>query len=278
MRINRNTRRSARPVFRSVNSNRRRVMNRRRMLNSGRQRLNCAAEIGDIVDFTELNEAQQNYVVQNWYKWRELDWIREFFDENIMETYHYDVEQLAKECTEKLFNDFGVQLDINTDKIYWQSNSQGPYPEWKLSEIFDDCTVAVMGGVGDESEFVDITFANNSSYDVDKSVYFDINHIVETDPEFEYEMEYEVEPDMLAHYGLAPETTEAVHAVIDTAQYFIDTVWKYINEVCTDFPDDYYVKEELEYGVETGFQKFKVLDETTAVPEREIPDDFNTYY
>ena len=179
MRINRNTRRSARPVFRSVNSNRRRVMNRRRMLNSGRQRLNCAAEIGDIVDFTELNEAQQNYVVQNWYKWRELDWIREFFDENIMETYHYDVEQLAKECTEKLFNDFGVQLDINTDKIYWQSNSQGPYPEWKLSEIFDDCTVAVMGGVGDESEFVDITFANNSSYDVDKSVYFDINHIVE---------------------------------------------------------------------------------------------------
>ena len=142
MRINRNRRRSARPVFSSVNSSRRRAMARRRMLNSNRQRLNCAAEIGDIVDFTELNDAQQNYVVQNWYKWRELSWIQEMFDENIMESYRYDVEELAKATTEKLFEETGVQLEINTDEIYWQSNSQGPYPEWKFSEIFDDCTVA----------------------------------------------------------------------------------------------------------------------------------------
>lgn len=266
-----------RPVNRRsiLNSNRRRrAMNRRCVLNSGRQKLNCAAEIGDIVDFTELNEAQQNYVVQNWYKWRELDWIREFFDENIMDSYYYDVEQLAKECTEKLFEETGVQLDINTDKIYWQSNSQGPYPEWKFSEIFDDCSVAVQSG--DAGEYVDINFAHIGGFDIDKVVDLDINYL--DSEEGDYVVEYGVDLADMAHYGLAPETTEAVHAVIDTAQYFIDTVWKYINEVCTDFPDDSYIKEELEYGVETGFQKFEVLDETTAVPEREVPDDFNTYY
>ena len=39
MRINRNRRRSARPVFSSVNSSRRRAMARRRMLNSKRRNL-----------------------------------------------------------------------------------------------------------------------------------------------------------------------------------------------------------------------------------------------
>ena len=274
MRINRNRRRSARPVFSSVNSSRRRATARRRMLNSNRQRLNCAAEIGDIVDFTDLNDAQQNYVVQNWYKWRELDWIREFFDENIMENYHYDVEEFAKATTEKLFEETGVQLEINTDEIYWQSNSQGPYPEWKFSEIFDDCSVAVQNG--DAGEYVDINFAHLGGLDIDKVVDLDINYL--DSEEGDYVVEYGVDLADMAHYGLTPETTEAVHAVIDAAQNFIDTVWQHINDVCTAFPDDAYVKEELEYGVETGFQKFEVLDETTAVPEREVPDDFNTYY
>lgn len=62
MRINRNTRRSARPVFRSVNSSRRRAVNSGRT--NGRRVLNSARSL-EIYSFSELNDAQKDYVVKN---------------------------------------------------------------------------------------------------------------------------------------------------------------------------------------------------------------------
>ena len=98
MRINRNRRRSARPVFRSVNSSRRRAMTRRRMLNSNRQRLNCAAEIGDIVTFNELNEAQKRSAIKNIWNTVGAEWVYDVFNEVAMEVYKDDIKQLAAEC------------------------------------------------------------------------------------------------------------------------------------------------------------------------------------
>lgn len=224
MRINRNTRRSARPVFRSVNSSRRRVMNRRN--------LNSARSL-ELYSFSELNEAQKDYVVKNVMNTFLGESIWEFFNETMMEQYHYDVSELAREYEDKISSELGFDISIDESKLYWQSNSQGPYPEWNLGDVFGDA-VLLEG---------DIWF-DGKGLDVAKAVY---TSDASEDPQAQEDL------NRTADY------------LAETLQGFINKVWSLVNDVCQAYPDEDYIYEDLEAN---DFGDFMVISETEAKPVR----------
>lgn len=224
MRINRNTRRSARPVFRSVNSSRRRTMNRRK--------LNSARSL-EIYSFSELNEAQKDYVVKNVMNTFLGESIWELFNETIMEQYYYDVSELAREYESKISSELGFDFNIDESKLYWQSNSQGPYPEWDLGQVFEDVTL-LEGDIGFDGR----------TLNVDKAVWVSDES---DDPQAQEDL------NRTADY------------LAETLQGFINEVWSLINEVCQDYPDEDYIYGDLETN---DFGNFVVLSETEAKPIR----------
>ena len=335
MRINRNTRRSAKPVFRSVNSSRRRAVNSAR-----RRNMNCSAN-SNVVYYADLNKAQKDYVLANWEKWSEMGWlwnifyedeaesendtpetwwvddmltelsyddiatfeivddktavpekkapddfntyinylnssrrrngrrvlnsarsleiysfselneaqkdyvvknvmntflgdsIWEFFNETIMDQYRYDVSELAREYEAKISSELGFDFSIDESKLYWQSNSQGPYPEWNLGDVFGD--LALLEG--------DIWF-DGKGLDVDKAVY---TSDASEDPQAQEDL------NRTADY------------LAETLQGFINEVWSLVNEVCQAYPDEDYIYDDLEAN---DFGNFVVLSETEAKPVR----------
>ena len=132
-----------------LNSSRRRTMNRNRMLNSGRQHLNSAVA-GDIVTFNELNEAQKQSAIEGIWNTKGVEWVYESFNEIEMDVYRDDIKQLAVECEDAIMQIIGDDInaydtvEIDTDKFYWNSNSQGPYPDWRLNEVFSDITLEYL--------------------------------------------------------------------------------------------------------------------------------------
>lgn len=84
-----------------------------------------------IKTWDELTSEQQDSILKDWYKYLGtymMDWIAE----NASYIYEEDVSQLIEE-----FERAYPGLQINSDKIYWESGSQGWYPEWNVSQIFD---------------------------------------------------------------------------------------------------------------------------------------------
>lgn len=293
MRINRNRRRSARPVFSSVNSSRRRAMARRRLLNSNRQRLNCAAEIGDIVTFNELNEAQKQSAIKNIWNTSGAEWIYQSFNENEMDYYHDRLRELVDECnakiTELLGNDSYRESNewINPDELYWQSNSHGPYAEWRLNNVFSGVTIEYINPahiVANQTpssngkpavEAIDLTWsAYGDRYDANDFgfyiEYFDPN-------EEDWIKDGYCEADELAdpNYGIPQEIQEKVKAIVAVHVHFLETAWEYINDVCTAYPDDAYAYDLYEAN---DWGDFEVIDDETAEYYNDVPDDFNTYY
>lgn len=178
----------------------------------------------------DLTDDQRDYVISHWGDFRSFaDSMYEWFNDYIMDVYYEDKEMLADEYNEK----YGFNID--TDKISWSSNSQGPYPDhWDNEKIFGKVWLATAGNLSD----VDVSFGG--SYDVD--TYADYYVGVGDDEH----IEYGVGVDELAEYGANEEAISIIRNLADGAQEFIDKVWKLINYTCTAYPDDEWVAETLD--------------------------------
>lgn len=188
----------------------------------------------ELLDWTELTPEQQDYVIDNWSNIRKIaDTMYDWFDEDLMFFYKEDVEEIAQ----KYEKEYG--LEINTKNIYWQSNSQGPYPEWRLNNIFSD-----IEGSDSEVDY-EILFADERGFNVADCVSVDI-YVDDLDTgERIYDDQYTL--DELEKSPNVPfETVDKINNIVQGAQDFIDEVWKRVNEVCTSYPDDDWVRDTLD--------------------------------
>lgn len=335
MRINRNTRRSSRPVFRSVNSNRRRAMNSAR-----RRNMNCSAN-NNVVYYADLNKAQKDYVLANWEKWSEMEWlwnlfyedeaesedatpetwwvddmledlsyddiatfeivddktavpekkapddfntyinylnssrrrngrralnsarslelltfnelndaqkdyvvnnalrsslgetIWAWFNDDIEGVYKTELHMLATDYEDKIREETGIDFKIDADKLYWQSNSQGPYPEWDLGEVFDSVTTY-------EGEI----YFSGCSLDVERCMYDELTSDDDVDAQNFYQLKM---------------------FLAETLQEFINEVWAEINNVCQAYPDEEWIYDMLSAN---DVSDFIAVSETEAKPVR----------
>jgi hypothetical protein len=200
-------------------------------LNSTNGKLKESRNI-ELLSWDELTEEQQDYVIKNWQQILP-DYVTECFDEAEMDIYYQDVEYLAEDYESK------YNLDINTKKIYWESGSQGPYPEWNLDEIFPTVSGSVDG------VDYDLTFYGRG-LDPKKSYYVDI---------FDNEtQEWETELELADLKGM-PNVSESLISDIENringAQEFINTVWRYVNDVCTSYPDEEWIEDFLDGNPDT---------------------------
>lgn len=195
-----------------------------------------ASRTADIVTFSELSEEQKDYIVSHIDSYRQLsELIYQWYNDDIMDMYHIDVKELAKEFTSK----YGV--DIDTSKIYWQSNSQGPYPEWRLQDIFEyykpneDCNIMIEGSGTDVDAIAEI-YVKDADYDE----YFW--------EEFEfYSSQQRIKEDSnLKVYNVDTSLISEIQSYVDAVQDFIDSVWSLVHDVCTSYPDEDWIYDMLE--------------------------------
>lgn len=168
-----------------------------------------AARTLEIFTYGELTPEQQQYVLDNWSNMNKLaEVIYEWHSEDEMFAYNDEVQFIADKYAT------AHNLGINPDKIYWQSNSQGPYPEWELSQVFDDYSFEDVDG-----EWHDVEFYGRGTT---------------------------VQSSCFAYDELIPEDQAIVDDITSAAQQFIDDVWQLINDICQSYPDDEWVQQTME--------------------------------
>ena len=173
-----------------------------------------AARTLEIYTYDELEPTQKEYVQNNWSKMKKLsDSLYEIFNEDLMFGYTDEIVWIADEYVSK----YG--LDINTEKIYWQENSQGPYPEWNLSDVF-----GYYGFDGSDGRYIEVEFYGRG---------LEVQSGVTIDGYDDYD-------------SLSDSDKKKVDEITDHAQEFIDTIWKYIRQICMSYPDDDWVASTLE--------------------------------
>ena len=178
--------------------------------------------------YDELTPEQQQYVVDNWEKLLPTDTLYQWHSDDTMDWYHYDISELAKEYEKQ----YGLNIDVN--KIYWQSNSQGPYPEWRLSDVINKTYISDVGNIRD----IDIAFEGSLTVEGYASYWIDNGDGGHYD--------YEILPDELSDMGVDQMAIDAIEAEINAAQEFVDKAWELINDVCRSYPDDDWVQGMLE--------------------------------
>ena len=109
------------------------------------KRITASQADNSTVTWDELSKEQQDYVVDNyWHFSAAADWIYEAANISARDEYEYRLTELIATYE----TDF-PGLQINKDKIYWDSNSQGWYPEWEVNDIFHGSDVEL-----DDRKFV----------------------------------------------------------------------------------------------------------------------------
>jgi hypothetical protein len=177
-------------------------------------------KITNYLDFSELSEDQRKQAVE---KFLDSDTAYEWFNDDQMILYKDEVQYMADELNGK------TGIDVNPDKIYWQCSSQGPYPEWKIEDIFDSYSGDANGT---DYEF---DFYGGRSTDVDfGSIY------VYTDGEW-----VDFDDSELRENGFDA-VADAIESKVNAAQKFINDVWRLIRDVCTAYPDEEWAYEMLE--------------------------------
>lgn len=170
----------------------------------------------EIFTFDELTPEQQDYVLRNWSDMRKLaEVIDEWHSEDMMFGYNDEAQYIADQYASK----YG--LSINPDKLYWQSNSQGPYPEWNFEQVFDDYEFN-----GTDGEYYAVEFYGRGldvQSDVSGAFYDDIS----------------------------AEDQAKVDEITSHAQEYIDEMWNYINDVCQAYPDDEWAAQCMESNPES---------------------------
>ena len=193
----------------------------KRPIKAGRQ------VITNYLNFSELDEEQKQQAVE---KFLESGDAYDRYSEDMMYWYDENLKELADEYSNK----YG--LTIHEDKLYWESNSQGPYPKWDLSYVFGDI---------DEGSYLVKFYGKGTDVEVDGSIYAQGE-----DGEWYYEDEFDE--------NNAP---DAVKPKIEAAQRFIDEVWSRIEDVCRDYPDEDWCYETLE----ANDYEFQVDDDGNVV-------------
>lgn len=207
----------------SVKSNK---INKRRAITSARTL--------DIYTWEDLTPEQQDYVINNWSDMPKLaEVIYDWHGEDEMFVYDDEKDYIAGKFVDKY--GFG----INTDKIYWQSNSQGPYPEWNFEQIFDTIWGETTTGIPWTIEFY------GRGLDVQCSLESD--GYADEEPE---------ESDVDAKLGIT------LNEIMSGAQQFIDEIWSLINDVCTSYPDDEWVRDTLDANPDSF--EFTISDDGTV--------------
>lgn len=274
-----------------LNSNRRRrVMNRRRMLNSGRQRLNSAVA-GDIVTFNELNYAQKQSAIENIWNTKGAEWIYESYNEDVMDRYSFDLNELTAQYNKLISDVIGQNYEIDDEQLYWNSTSQGPYPDWKFSDVFSDFTIEYLNNTKTVSnqtpssngkppvEAIDVVFsAYGDKLDVWSGVSFDSEYYSVEDEDWLHETAIDPGDEFtgfVADIAIPSEAVSKITRAIGYMQEYIDAVWSMVREVCTETPDYDYAYDLYETN---DWGDFEIIDDQTAEYYNDYPeDDFNTY-
>lgn len=202
---------------------------------------------GDVVTWADLNEAQKNYVVENAYQFPSLEFIWEFFNEGTMDWYHERVQELAKQYEE-------MGIDINTDKIYWQSNSQGPYPEWRFEDMIGTVCVDYEGGE------VDINVYGSSS---EPEMDYDLNPYTDNEGYWSYDYNLSLGDLTYSDYNVPDEVVNEVEQKTSSIAKFVEELWELINDVCQAYPDDDYIRTELDAYPDDDYM---IISDTEAKP------------
>lgn len=175
-----------------------------------------------------LTPEQQQYVVDNWEKLLPTDTLYQWHSDDTMDWYHYDISELAKEYEKQ----YGLNIDVN--KIYWNCGSQGPSPQWRLSNVINKTYISDVGNIRD----IDIAFEGSLTVEGYASYWIDNGDGGHYD--------YEILTDELSDMGVDQMAIDAIEAEINAAQEFVDKTWELINDVCRSYPDDDWVQGMLE--------------------------------
>ena len=174
----------------------------------------------EILTYDELSLKQQQYVVDNWANMRKLsDVLYDWFNDDITDCYDSDKDEIANKYEKKYL------FDIDTKKLYWQPNSQGPYPEWDLERVFDTYCGQTKSGVDYCIEFYGRGL--DVKYDLDTDGYYD-------------------EDAEVSESDIDSKLNISIEDIINGAQSFIDEIWHLVNETCRAYPDDEWVAGILE--------------------------------
>lgn len=180
-------------------------------------------------DFNELSEEQKQQAVK-WFI--EKGPAQKWYDDDMMFWYEENLQELADTTSKEI----GVK--IHEDKLYWQSNSQGPYPEWRLDDVFGDYDEVLQDDDGSEIAF------GASFYGASTDVKFEDIWVEKLGYGATGVMHFDSPSDVQdAGY---PIVADYLDNVLAKAQEFIDEVWRRVNEVCTTFPDETWAYETLE--------------------------------
>jgi hypothetical protein len=165
--------------------------------------------------------------------------LSQWYDDEIMDLYHYDLTELTDEYRQRL------GLSIKSDRLYWQSSSQGPYPEWDLEGVLDNTTIDTENGGN-----VYIVFYGSNT---DVHTYITVEWI-NADGYYESEEDLEVGDLHNPDYNLTDADIAKVEAVVDGAQEYIDNVWRLVRDVCTSYPDNDWLYDTMEANEMGGFE------------------------
>lgn len=192
-----------------------------------------AARDAQIVRFSELTEEQKDKAINLANNDRRLsEIIYSWYDDMVMEDYHYNVSELADEFTAQ------TGIGVNVDKLYWQSSSQGPYPEWNLEQVFDN-----YASDSNDIEY-NIEFSGKST-DIFDYTYVDL-YLPDGEGDYYWEDSVACDEESLREYGADESTITEILGKTNAAQEFIDKVWELIKDVCTAYPDDEWIADTME--------------------------------
>ena len=185
-----------------------------------------------IKTWDELTSEQQDSILKDWYKYLGeymADWIAD--DEGYI--YEDRVSQLIEE-----FERAYPGLQINSDKISWNSNSQGWYPEWKVSQIFDGSYVKLSAA---ESIGIWVEEISGRRYDEYCIGIEDVWYEDDTSDGYYSELWDEIKED-LDHYFKdkgKPFTQEDIN-LIDSYETGINNFMERLCDIIRDYTYDYF--------------------------------------
>lgn len=201
------------------------------------RRFNEARRSIEVVTFDELTDEQKDKVVKDTLNGGgHYHSVMRSFSVSENDYYEYRKDELVEQL------EADTSLSVDGKKLYWNSNSQGWYPEWRLSDVFgqtdiDNVTIDFYGGSLRGTTYV--------AYDESTEEYEEFDTIEE-----------------LSNSGLADATTvNKVKETISKIEEFLSELDEIIRDYVDSYPDYDFIYEELENN---DFYEFTVYSDGTV--------------
>lgn len=186
-------------------------------------------KIINYLNFSELDDVQKEKAVE---VFRESGTAYEWYSDEQMMMYQDQVSIDANEL------EITTGIHVNTDKIYWQESSQGPYPEWNLRQVFDTYYGTTSNGIDYEIEFENGSMQRSKdTVDAYFSVYNPNDGEWWTGDLGEIDVQDEF---------LTDSDRKEIGDKWQAAEDFMNDVWRLIEDVCRSYPDDEWCYDTLE--------------------------------